>query len=79
MAKTIDVKHNIGDSVKHFTGIRGKVTAIFHRGGKNAYEMTYLKDNIEPTCCNCEECELEDLPDGEAMIGFRGNGEGVAS
>jgi hypothetical protein len=71
MAKTIEVKYTIGDNVKHFTGVPGKVTAIFHRGGKNTYEMSYLKDGDEPTCCNCEECELE--TDTDSKMGF-GNG-----
>ena len=71
MFKTIKVRHGIGDNVRHFTGVNGKVTAIFHRGNKNAYEFVYLKDNNEPSACNCEECELEELPDGEAFVGFR--------
>ena len=73
MAKTITTRFGIGDNVRHFTSVQGKVTAIFHRGGRNAYEFSYLKDGSEPVCCNCEECELEELPDGEAMIGFRAN------
>jgi len=59
----------MGEDVRHFTGIKGKVTAIYHRGGKNSYEMSYLRGD-EPTSCICEECELEELPDGEAMLGF---------
>ena len=71
MARTIKVKHGIGDDVRHFTGVNGKVTAIFHRGGRNSYEFSYLKDGTEPTCCNCEECELEEVSDGDAVVGFR--------
>jgi len=71
MARTIKVKHGIGDDVKHFTGIKGKVTAIFRRGRNTAYEFSYLKDGNEPTSCTCEECELDDVPDGEAMLGFK--------
>jgi hypothetical protein len=71
MARSIWVKYGIGDRVRHFTGVRGKVTAIFHRGGKNAYEMSFLRDGSEPTSCICEECEFDDLPDGEAMLGFK--------
>ena len=71
MAKTIKVRHGIGENVRHFTGINGKVTAIFHRGGRNSYEVSYLKGGEEPTCCTCDEWELDDLPDGEAMLGFR--------
>jgi len=71
MARTIKVKYGIGDNVKHFTGVNGKVTAIYRRGRNTAYEFSYLGNGNEPTSCNCEECELEELDDGQAMVGFR--------
>ena len=74
MARASKSKYRIGDNVRHFTGIHGRVTAVFTRGWGSAYEFTYLKDGTEPTCCTCEECELEELPDGKAMIGFRQRG-----
>ena len=76
MARTIKVRYGIGDNVKHFTGVKGKVTAIYRRGRNTAYEFSYLRDGNEPASCNCEECELEGLVDGQAMVGFRKAGRG---
>lgn len=67
-SKTIEVKFAIGQDVVHFTGIHGRITAIFHRGGKNGYEMSYLEES-KPTSVTCEECELE--ADQPNSIGFR--------
>lgn len=54
---TIKTKFSIGDLVKHFTGVPGMVTAIFHRSGKNTYEMSYLDEN-KPAYAQVEECEI---------------------
>lgn len=74
---TIEVKFAIGQDVEHFTGIRGKITAIFHRSGRNAYEMSYLKgDTLDNT--SCEECELTALP-SNGGVGFRKATGGVTN
>lgn len=65
---TIETKFSIGDSVTHFTGIPGMVIAIFHRGGENTYEFSFLKDDA-PSCVNAQECEL--YPDSDHNMGFK--------
>ena len=64
---TIEVKFAIGQDVEHFTGIRGMITAIIHRGGRNSYEISYLEGE-KLTCVTCEECELSACSTG--TIGF---------
>lgn len=54
---SIDVEFSVGDLVIHFTGIPGMITAIYHRAGKNSYEMSYLQDD-KPLCVNVDVCEL---------------------
>ena len=66
--KTIEVKFGIGDKVTHFTGVYGMVTAIFHRGGRNEYEMAYLNSDGDPEKILAAECELEVSNNGS--IGF---------
>lgn len=65
---TIETKFAVGGLVKHFTGVPGMVTAIFHRAGKNMYEFSFLHDD-KPTCVNAEDCEL--FADTESNMGFR--------
>lgn len=66
----IETKFSIGDLVKHFTGIPGMVTAIFHRSGKNSYEFSFLHED-KPTCVNAEEYELYSTPCDS--LGFKKN------
>lgn len=55
--KMIETTYSIGDKVEHFTGIIGMITAIFHRSGRNSYEMSYSDDG-KPCCVSVEECEI---------------------
>ena len=54
---TIETKYSIGDKVEHFTGVLGMITAIFHRSGKNSYEMSYFDDG-SLSYVAVEECEI---------------------
>ncbi len=65
---TVSVKYPINTDVEHFTGIRGRVTAIFLRKGHRSYEMSYLADD-KPTCCNVEEGEISLICAGK--FGFK--------
>jgi hypothetical protein len=65
---TIETKFSIGELVKHFTGVPGMITAIFHRSGKNSYEMSYLEGD-KPTCVSVEEYEI--CTDSDYTMGFK--------
>ena len=67
---TIKTKFSEGETIEHFTGIRGMVTAIFHRSGKNSYEMSYLDDS-KPTCTNVQECEISACDNNHGNLGFK--------
>ena len=56
----ITVKYPIGKDVEHFSGVQGRVTAIFIRGSQKTYEMSYLSGD-NPTCVTVEECELKSI------------------
>lgn len=64
---TIETKFDVGDLVKHFTGVYGMITAIFYRGSESTYEMTFLH-NDKPSCINAQNCEL--CLDVENNMGF---------
>lgn len=66
---TIETKFTVGDTVNHFTGVPGMITAVFYRGGESTYEMSFLHDD-KPICINAQECEL--CIDSENSMGFKG-------
>ena len=66
-AKTIEVEYSIGEDVIHFTGVQGRITAIFHRG-INAYEMSFCNNDGKPDVVIVAECELSS--DTNGRIGF---------
>jgi hypothetical protein len=65
----ITVKYAIGESVTHFTGVRGMVTAIFIRDKHTAYELAFADENGLPKVVAVEECELTNNENGS--LGFR--------
>ena len=69
----IESLFGIGDDVEHFTGIAGRITAIFHRNGQNCYEFTHLDSEGRIVSINCEECELSTKTNNS--MGFGRNGQ----
>ena len=50
------MKYKVGDSVVHFTRIKGMITKI-HKDNKN-YTFVYLDHNADPDSRYVEECEI---------------------
>ena len=65
---TIYSRFALGENVVHFTGTHGMITAIFHRAGRNSYEMSFCDNDGIPACRSVEECELDISKNGS--LGF---------
>lgn len=69
---TYTTKYALGDDVEHFTGIKGKITAVHIRGTNAAYEMSY-RNGENLTACNVEEIEIN--CSDSVPVGFCGSGK----
>ena len=64
----INVEHNIGDKVTHFTGVEGMITAVRFTGLGVQYEMSYYSGSSDPACIHVNPCEIKSS--GNNPFGF---------
>ncbi len=67
----IEFRFEIGQKVVHFTGVHGTVTAMYHRSGRNSYEMSLCDSDGILITKNVEECEL--FAHDSSSLGFEKN------